>query len=92
MKQTLKSYNLFYLFACLIWPPFRLYILKADGAGRIILILSIIAILLNLTEFWKNKKLYVKPAFLCWSLLLCYSIWNVFTKGFSTEYSTFIDA
>lgn len=89
MKQIIKSYNLFYIFVCLIWPPFRLYILKADGAGRIILILSIIAILLNLTEFWKNKKLYVKPAFLCWSLLLCYSIWNVFTKGFSTEYSTF---
>ena len=89
MKQIIKSYNLFYIFVCLIWPPFRLYILKADGAGRIIMILSIIAILLNLTEFWKNKKLYVKPAFLCWSLLLCYSIWNVFTKGFSTEYSTF---
>lgn len=89
MKQIIKSYNLFYIFVCLIWPPFRLYILKADGAGRIILVLSIIAILLNLTEFWKNKKLYVKPAFLCWSLLLCYSIWNVFTKGFSTEYSTF---
>ena len=89
MKQFLKSYNLFYIFVCLIWPPFRLYILRADGAGRIIMILSIIAILLNLTEFWKNKKLYVKPAFLCWSLLLCYSIWNVFTKGFSTEYSTF---
>ena len=89
MKQIIKSYNLFYIFVCLIWPPFRLYILKADGAGRIIMILSIIAILLNLTEFWKNKKLYVRPAFLCWSLLLCYSIWNVFTKGFSTEYSTF---
>lgn len=89
MRQFLKSYNLFYIFVCLIWPPFRLYIFKADGAGRIILVLSIIAILLNLTEFWKNKKLYVKPAFLCWSLLLCYSIWNVFTKGFSTEYSTF---
>lgn len=89
MKQTLKSYNLFYLFMCLIWPPFRLFILRADGAGRTIMILSVIAILLNLLEFWKNKKLFLTPAFLCWSLLLCYSIWNVFTKGFSTEYSTF---
>ena len=89
MKQFLKSYNLFYLFVCLIWPPFRLYILRADGAGRIIMILSIIAILLNLPEFWKSKKLFVKPAFLCWSVLLCYSIWNAFTKGFNTEFTTF---
>lgn len=89
MKQILQSYNLFYIFICLIWPPFRLYILRADGAGRIIMILSIIAILLNLFEFWKSKKLFVKPAFLCWTALLCYSMWNVFAKGFNTEYTTF---
>lgn len=89
MKLFLKTYNLFFIFMCIIWPPFRLYILRADGAGRTIMILSIIVILLNLTEFWKNKKLYVKPAFLCWTALLCYSMWNVVTKGFSTEFSTF---
>lgn len=89
VKQILKSYNLFYLFVCLIWPPFRLYILRADGAGRTIMILSILAILLNLFEFWKNKKLFVKPAFLCWTVLMCYSIWNVITKGFNTEFTTF---
>lgn len=89
MKQFLKTYNLFFIFMCIIWPPFRLYIFRADGAGRTILILSILAILLNLFEFWKNKKFFCMPAFLCWTALLCYSMWNVVTKGFSTEFSTF---
>lgn len=89
MKQILKYYNLFYIFMSIIWPPFRLYILKVDGAGMTIMIMSILVILLNLLEFWKKKELFTTPAMICWITLLCYSLWNVFAKGFNTEYSTF---
>lgn len=89
MKQILKLYNLFYIFICIIWPPLQLYILKVDGAGRTIMIMSIIALLLNAREFWKQRKLFFTPAFLCWMVLLCYSMLNALSKGFYAEFGTF---
>lgn len=89
MKQLIKAYNYFFIFMCIIWQPFQYYILKVDGAGRTIMVLSIFAILLNLVEFWKQKKLYLTPAFICWMVLFCYSMWNAFSKGFYAEFGTF---
>ena len=89
MKQLIKAYNLFYIFMAIIWQPFQIYILKVDGAGRTIMILSILAIVLNLYEFWKQKEAFIFPAFICWTVLFCYSMWNAFTKGFYAEYGTF---
>lgn len=89
MKQLIKAYNLFYIFMAIIWHPFQIYILKVDGAGRTIMILSILAIVLNLYEFWKQKEAFIFPAFICWTVLFCYSMWNAFTKGFYAEYGTF---
>lgn len=87
MNQLLKKYNLFYIFVCLVWQPLHLYI-RTDAAGRTILLLSILAILFNLAEFWKERKLFTKRAFVCWFILLGYSLWNVFAKGFSSDFST----
>lgn len=89
MKQILKLYNLFYIFICIIWPPLQLYILKVDGAGRTIVFLSILVVLLNLPEFWRQKKVFFTPAFLCWVVLLCYSMVNALLKGFYDEGGTF---
>lgn len=89
MKQLIKAYNYFFIFMCIIWQPFQYYILKVDGAGRTILILSVLVVLLNVFEFWKQKKLYLTPAFLCWLVLFCYSMWNAFSKGFYAEFGTF---
>lgn len=88
MKQLIKAYNLFYIFMAIIWQPFQIYILKVDGAGRTILILSILVILMNLLEFWKQKKFYLSWAFLCWVVLFCYSMANAFSKGFYAEFGT----
>ena len=74
---------------CIIWPPFQIYILKVDGAGRSIVIMSITAFLLNVFEFWKQKKLFTSSYFLCWIVLLCYSMYNAFVKGFYAEFGTF---
>lgn len=90
MKQLIKAYNLFYIFMAIIWQPFQIYILKVDGAGRAIMVLSILAIVLNLYEFWKQKKVFTSLAFICWTVLLCYSMWNAFNKGFYAENGTFV--
>ncbi|MBO7617913.1 MAG: O-antigen ligase family protein [Bacteroidales bacterium] len=89
MKQIIKGYNLFFIFMCIIWPPFQLYILKVDGAGRTIMIMSILALLLNVHEFWKQKKAFLSPAFLCWVVLFCYSMFNALSKGFYAEFGVF---
>ena len=89
MKQLIKAYNLFFIFMCIIWDPFQIYILKVDGAGRSIVIMSITALLLNVFEFWKQKKLFTSSYFLCWIILLCYSMYNAFSKGFYAEFGTF---
>ena len=73
----------------IIWQPFQIYVLKVDGAGRTIMILSILAIVLNIFEFWKQKKTFTSLAFICWTVLFCYSMWNAFTKGFYAEYGNF---
>ena len=89
MKQLIKAYSLFYIFMAIIWQPFQIYILKVDGAGRTIMIMSILVILVNLYEFWKQKKIYMSMAFLCWMVLFCYSMANAFSKGFYAEFGTF---
>lgn len=88
MKQ-LKAYNLFYIFMAIIWQPFQTYLLKVDGAGRTITVMSFLVVLLNSYEFWRQKKIFVSPAFLCWVVLLLYSMSNAFSKGFYAEYGTF---
>lgn len=75
---------------CIIWPALQSQILHVDGAGRTIVFLSAVVVLLNLLELWKQKKIFATPAFLCWVLLLGYSMWNAFSKGFYAEWGTFI--
>lgn len=89
MKQLIKAYNLFYIFMAIIWHPFQIYILKVDGAGRTIMMMSILVIMVNLHEFYKQKKIYMSMAFLCWVILFCYTMANAFYKGFYAEFGTF---
>lgn len=90
MKQLIKAYNLFYIFMAIIWQPFQIYVLKVDGAGRTIMIMSILVVLLNLLEFWRQKEFFKSSTFFCWTFLLCYSMINAFYKGFYAEYGTFV--
>jgi O-antigen ligase len=74
----------------IIWQPFQIYVLKVDGAGRTIMIMSILVVLLNLLEFWRQKEFFKSSTFFCWTFLLCYSMINAFYKGFYAEYGTFV--
>lgn len=88
-KSYISLFNLFYIFVRIVWQPFQVHLLKADGAGRTIVFLSILAVLLNLREFWRQRKIFLTPAFLCWVALLAFSMWNAFSKGFYSEWGTF---
>lgn len=88
MSRIIRAYNLFYIFLSIIWQPFQAYLLKVDGAGRTIMMMSILVIMVNLHEFYKQKKIYMSMAFFCWVLLFCYSLANVFSKGFYAEFGT----
>lgn len=88
-KSYTSLFNLFYIIVCIIWPPFQLYILHADGAGRTIVFLSVLAVLLNWKALGKRKRVFATPAFRCWVVLLCYSMLNAFVKGFYAENGTF---
>lgn len=88
-KNYISFYNLFYIFACIVWQPFQVHLLKVDGAGRTIVALSILAVLINLYQLWKQKIIYFTPVFLCWVVLSGYSMWNAISKGFEAEDGTF---
>lgn len=74
---------------CIIWPALQVEILHVDGAGRLIVFLSVVVVFLNLFELCKQKKIFVTPAFLCWVVLLGYSMWNAYSKGIHSEWGTF---
>lgn len=89
MGNSLSKYNRFYIFLFIIWTPFHQYVLHADAAGRTIVFLSALAVLLNMSELWKQRKSVATPAFLCWTVLLCYSLINATIKGFSSDGGVF---
>lgn len=89
IKVDISLFNLFYIFVCIIWPPLQLFILGVDGAGRSIVLLSVLAIFLNLPEFGKHKEAFYTPAFICWALLIVYSLINALAHGSTSEFGRF---
>jgi O-antigen ligase len=89
MGNSLSKYNRFYIFLFIIWTPLHRYVLHFDAAGRTVVFLSVLAVLLNLSELWKQRKAVATPAFLCWTVLLCYSLINATIKGFSSDGGAF---
>lgn len=91
MKSPFRTYlnyfNLFYIAFCIIWQPLQIYILKVDGAGRTIILLSVIAFLLN----WKGIILTIRKSVAAqiWCALTIYAIINSLIKGFVSEYGLF---
>ncbi len=80
-----NTYNLFYLFVCIIWTPLQLYYLHVDGAARTIMLLSIIALLLNYSSFHNHRNLFHSTQFVCWTILVVFSFINSMAKGFEAE-------
>lgn len=85
MYSFTQLYNIFYLFFCIIWPPLQMYYLGVDGAGRTILALSIPALLCNVLSLRHQKNILRSPAFICWIILVAFSIVNSLMKGYSAE-------
>ena len=88
-RSAVSFYNLFYIFLSIIWVPVQRYYLHFDGAGRSILVLSIVAVLLNITSIRDNKRLFLSLPFICWTLLVVYSLINSVIKGSVSELGTF---
>lgn len=89
-KSNISNYNLFFLFFGIIWDPLQYYYLHVDGAGRIMMTLSMVAVILNIGKQKNNSSVFVSPAFICWSVLMVYSIINSWFKGFVGDYGFFI--
>lgn len=89
-RSFITLFNLLYIFVSIAWPPFQLYYLRADGAGRTLLTLSILVVIMNVIELQRYKKAFATPAFRCWMALLCYSMLNSLVKGFYSEYGALI--
>lgn len=88
MKSKSKTYfNLFYIALCIVWKPLQMYVLKVDGAGRTIILLSMMAFLLN----WKRIRFVVSKsaAIRVWCVLTIYAMINSLIKGFVSEYGLF---
>lgn len=85
MYSFTQLYNIFYLFFCIIWPPLQMYYLGVDGAGRTILALSIPALLCNILSSEPQRHILRAPAFICWIILVAFSIVNSLMKGFVSE-------
>lgn len=88
MNSPKHLFNLFYIFICITWVPIQRYYLQVDGAGRTILALSLLAVLFNIGEIQKRRHIFRSPAFICWNLLVLFSMINSFLKGFISEWGT----
>lgn len=80
LKLNIHSYNLFYLFFCVIWSPLQMVYLHIDGANRTLITITIITLLLNVSTIRKTK-LFKSSAFVCWFILVFYTFVNYFIRG-----------
>lgn len=84
----ISNYNLFFIFFSIIWTPVQLYYIQIDGYGRIPLLLSVTAIILNM-KGRKNDCIH-NAAFMCWTVLTLYSFVNAMIKGYDVRYTFFM--
>jgi O-antigen ligase len=80
MSKYLKIEYLF-IFIVIIWNPLQVFILGFDGAGRTLIILSILVFLFKLRSKLFLTSFNTKPI-LWWSLWVLYSFTNTLRHGF----------
>ena len=86
LKITTFNYNLFYLFLCIVWAPLQLFYLRVDAAGRLVLLLSVVALVLNFKRIKKRKHIFGSWAFICWALLVLFSFANSMLQGYVSQF------
>ena len=89
MKITTHNFNLFFLCFCILWEIIHGYVINIDGAGRSIMMLSALAIIINNGNFKKAGAVFKSSVFIFWTLLVIYSIVNSYFKGTTSEYGPF---
>ncbi len=85
--QKSSIFNLFYIFFCIVWHPLQMLYLHVDAMGRTTMILSTLAFVINLGTILNRKNALHSSAFVCWTLLVLFSLFNVLFKGIITVQS-----
>lgn len=80
LKINIHNYNLFYLFLCIVWVPLQRFYLHIDAGNRTLIVTSIVAIFLNLSQLSKTK-LFKSKTFIFWILLVIYTFINYSIKS-----------
>ena len=76
-KTLVYNYNIFYLFVIVVWPVIRANYITVDGAGRINIFFTILAVLINGGQLFR-----VHHAMKMWVLWIFYNIINTYFKGY----------
>ncbi|MCQ2343363.1 MAG: O-antigen ligase family protein [Paludibacteraceae bacterium] len=89
-KSVVLLFNLVYIFAYISRLAIEKYVLRADDGERGILVLTILALVLNLPEICRLFLNRSRPACIIWLLLTAYSLANSMLMGFTAPNGTFV--
>ena len=76
-KSQIYNFNIFYLFIIIVWPAIKNNFLSFDGAGRIEILFTFIAIIINYKIFFKVPK-----AMYFWLAWIIYCVISIHYKGY----------
>ena len=76
-KSIIYKFNIFYLFVIIVWPAIRSNFLFFDGAGRIEIVFSFFALIVNFRSFFKIPKVIF-----FWLIWIIYCVMSIRYKGF----------
>ena len=83
MKQYLR-FEYLYIILIIIWEPFQKFVLKSDGSGKSVMILTLVFLMLSV-----NKKSFYHLAFKkpisIWGIWVIYAIIIALIKGYSYD-------
>lgn len=88
-NETISRFNYIYIGLILLWSPLQGTIVNFDAKGRILLVLTLMAIVVNINRIVFKKILLSKPTVL-WFVWCIYVTINTYLQGFSITNTTFL--
>lgn len=88
-SEIISRVNYLYVALILLWSPLQGTIISFDGKGRILLALTLMAIIINLNKVTFKKILFSTPVAL-WLTWCIYVTINTYFQGFSVTNTTFL--
>lgn len=79
-----KFINTLYLGYIILWPLIYNFILPVDGAGRIYMLLTVVALMMNIPNV-RFRKLFFNPVILLWFIWIIYSSLNFIRIGIKPQ-------